>query len=357
MPGGVGFAEGRILRLTKLSSLQDYMCPKFSIIIPVYNVAPYLRECLDSVFKQTFEDWEAVCVDDGSTDGSGAILDEYASKDVRFNVIHKSNGGVVSARKTGYDASKGDWIWFVDGDDLIKLTALETLDRAVKLDSFDMLRFQFARTIGRGEDQSSMPQIESDNVVKWLENIKDTPLELVGMCVWDKIYKRSLVDAVFHEIGSIRIKHSEDGLFAFTSLMFVTRYAQCNATLYYYIDRPSSAIHRFNPQIVDEKKQFIQAIEAVYRKSNFFRETGLCFLDFHYYEAVTYITLSLLRWRSSFGMFYEVAKKLAQSGFQESGSRYFLTGRRRRRLLLFASKHPVALLVIKYICSLIRYRF
>ena len=144
MPGGVGFAEGRILRLTKLSSLQVYMCPKFSIIIPVYNVAPYLRECLDSVFKQTFEDWEAVCVDDGSTDGSGAILDEYASKDVRFNVIHKSNGGVVSARKTGYDASKGDWIWFVDGDDLIKLTALETLDRAVKLYSFDMLRFHFS---------------------------------------------------------------------------------------------------------------------------------------------------------------------------------------------------------------------
>ena len=70
----------------------------FSIIIPVYNVAPYLRECLDSVLAQTFTDWEAICVDDGSTDGSGAILDEYAAKDGRFKVM-------------------GEWVTFLDGDD------------------------------------------------------------------------------------------------------------------------------------------------------------------------------------------------------------------------------------------------
>ena len=65
------------------------MNPVFSIIIPVYNVAPYLRECLDSVLAQTFADWEAICVDDGSTDGSGAILDEYAAKDARFRIVHQ----------------------------------------------------------------------------------------------------------------------------------------------------------------------------------------------------------------------------------------------------------------------------
>ena len=67
------------------------MTPFFSIIIPVYNVAPYLRECLDSVVAQTFTDWEAICVDDGSTDGSGAILDEYEAGDKRFRVIHQRN--------------------------------------------------------------------------------------------------------------------------------------------------------------------------------------------------------------------------------------------------------------------------
>ena len=71
---------------------------KFSLIIPVYNVATYLRECLDSILAQTFSGWEAICVDDGSTDGSGAILDEYTVKDKRFHIVHKENGGVSVAR-------------------------------------------------------------------------------------------------------------------------------------------------------------------------------------------------------------------------------------------------------------------
>lgn len=99
--------------------------PFFSIIIPVYNVAPYLRECLDSVLAQTFTDWEAICIDDGSTDGSGAILDEYAARDSRFRIIHQPNAGVSVARNKGLDVAKGEWIWFVDSDDMIKPHALD----------------------------------------------------------------------------------------------------------------------------------------------------------------------------------------------------------------------------------------
>ena len=101
--------------------------PKFSIIIPVYNVAPYLRECLDSVLAQTFTDWEAICVDDGSTDGSGAILDEYATKDERFRVIHQSNAGVSAARNAALKRVLGEWIWFVDSDDVVPCDALEKM--------------------------------------------------------------------------------------------------------------------------------------------------------------------------------------------------------------------------------------
>ena len=85
--------------------------PFFSIIIPVYNVAPYLRECLDSVIAQTFTDWEAICVDDGSTDGSGAILDEYAARDERFKSV---------ARNAAIELMHGDWFLFVDADDVIR---------------------------------------------------------------------------------------------------------------------------------------------------------------------------------------------------------------------------------------------
>ena len=91
---------------------------RFSIVIPVYNVAPYLEACLDSVRAQSLEDWECICVDDGSTDGSGAMLDEVAAKDGRFRVLHKANGGVSSARNAALGIAAGDWFLFLDADDV-----------------------------------------------------------------------------------------------------------------------------------------------------------------------------------------------------------------------------------------------
>lgn len=102
------------------------MQPFFSIIIPVYNVAPYLRECLDSVRAQTFTDWETICVNDGSTDGSGEVLDEYVAKDKRFRVIHQGNSGVGAARNVALGVAKGEWICFLDADDIWSDKTLST---------------------------------------------------------------------------------------------------------------------------------------------------------------------------------------------------------------------------------------
>ncbi|MDO5463148.1 MAG: glycosyltransferase family 2 protein [bacterium] len=104
---------------------------KFSIIIPVYNVAPYLRECLESVLAQSFTDWECICIDDGSTDDSGEILDAYAEKDARFRVFHQANAGVSATRNAGLQAAQGEWVWFVDGDDLIFPTALASIAQGI----------------------------------------------------------------------------------------------------------------------------------------------------------------------------------------------------------------------------------
>ena len=117
------------------------MAPFFSIIIPVYNVEPYLRECLDSVLGQTFTDWEAICVDDGSTDNSGAILDEYAAKDNRFKVIHQQNAGVSAARNRGLEDAKGLWISFIDSDDYVTddyLSFFSSLDNKADLNFFNI---------------------------------------------------------------------------------------------------------------------------------------------------------------------------------------------------------------------------
>ena len=94
------------------------ICVKISVIVPVYNQAPYLAECLDSVLAQTLRDIEVVCVDDGSTDGSGRMLDDYAARDSRVKVIHQANAGAGPARNVGMDVAKGDFLAFMDPDDL-----------------------------------------------------------------------------------------------------------------------------------------------------------------------------------------------------------------------------------------------
>ena len=92
-----------------------------SIIIPIYKVEPYLRECLDSVAASPLDCWEAILIDDGSPDGCPQICDEYAAKDKRFRVIHQENAGVAAARNAGLDVAQGQWCWFVDSDDVVDM--------------------------------------------------------------------------------------------------------------------------------------------------------------------------------------------------------------------------------------------
>ena len=117
--------------------------PRFSFIVPVYDVAPYLCACLDSVLAQTFGDWEAVCVDDGSTDGSAGILDGYSAGDARIRVVHKGNGGLSDARNAGLAVARGQWIVFLDGDDVFEAGGLAAIDHAISGNpKADFVRFR-----------------------------------------------------------------------------------------------------------------------------------------------------------------------------------------------------------------------
>lgn len=113
--------------------------PKVSIIVPVYNTEKYLEECLSSLLAQTLIDIEIICVNDGSTDRSGQILDEYATKDNRITVIHKTNGGVVSARNVGFDIATGKYIGFVDSDDWVESEMYEKLYEIAERESVDLV--------------------------------------------------------------------------------------------------------------------------------------------------------------------------------------------------------------------------
>ena len=109
---------------------------KLSVVIPVYNVEKYLDKCVESIVNQTFKDLEIILVDDGSTDESGKMCDEWTEKDTRIKAIHKINGGLSSARNAGIKQAKGEYISFIDSDDFVELdmyaTMIEAFDRKTK---------------------------------------------------------------------------------------------------------------------------------------------------------------------------------------------------------------------------------
>lgn len=119
--------------------------PAISIIIPVYNVEKYLRRCLDSVLNQTFQDWQAICVNDGSPDGSAAILAEYAARDPRFVVVTKENGGLSDARNAGFPHATGEYIMYLDSDDFIHPQTMEIAYHMAQRDNSDIVSFTYDR--------------------------------------------------------------------------------------------------------------------------------------------------------------------------------------------------------------------
>ena len=128
---------------------------KFSIIVPIYNVSAFLEECIESILQQSFRDYELILVDDGSTDSSPGICDRYAEKDSRIRVIHKKNGGLVSARKAAAQVIKGDYVLSIDGDDKIGADYLLEVSGLIDTSQADMIAWGYTRTDCKGEKLNS----------------------------------------------------------------------------------------------------------------------------------------------------------------------------------------------------------
>ena len=197
------------------------MQPKISIIIPMYNVEKYLRRCLDSVLNQTFTDWTAICVDDGSPDKSGEIAEEYAAKDKRFIVVHKENGGLSDARNAGFPYAKGKYIMYLDSDDFIHPQTMEIAYSAIEKNKSDIASFQYDRMYRPRLMVRHFLRMTTDNVVprsmkkrydikkiktKTVNDVFELATErthnknnpnrkwLIKHCqVWKNIYKKSLI--------------------------------------------------------------------------------------------------------------------------------------------------------------------
>lgn len=219
---------------------------KISILVPVYNAAPYLRECMDSILSQSYADWECICVDDGSIDDSGVILDAYANRDQRIKVIHQINGGEGSARNIGRLHATGDVLTWVDADDVLDRDALSVASEIfIKLDP-DMVRLCHRR--GKSIIHlSSAVQSHEYVVVEGAEGVAQWAVDVLtgaGYC-WATFTRRNLVCRDF----PIGIQYAGDSLFMLDNAQLLNKIVQSRYVGYYYRDTPGSVMKKPFPSL------------------------------------------------------------------------------------------------------------
>lgn len=216
-----------------------------SVIIPVYKVEEFLPACLDSMLAQTLEDWEAVCVDDGSPDGSGAILDQYAAADSRFRVLHTENGGLPVARNRALDIAQGKYIFCLDSDDTLAPDTLKTMVNIAEEDGVDMVicGFTYAYPDGRKVERpavSSPACLGRTKKTNWLFYQK-CPSFGCG-----KLYRHDLIRK-YNLRYSPTAKGGEDALYNFYYFAHMDSYSTVGSGMYYYRQRDgsiSTGIHK-----------------------------------------------------------------------------------------------------------------
>lgn len=239
--------------------------PEISVIVPVYKVEPYLRQCIDSILAQTFTDFELILVDDGSPDNCGAICDEYAARDSRIVVIHQENHGLSAARNAGLDIMRGQYVTFVDSDDLIHPSSLEkhymnmSKYNADVTKSFPVL-FEQTNNMMLSEQTTPETRVLSG---------REASFELYDpdgwfYTVWDKLYRASLFSNIRFPNGL----NYEDEAVIYKLYYSSKKIVEIKDQLYYYRRNPSGIMRQnFSLKRYDRVRVFTERYQ-------FFSERG-----------------------------------------------------------------------------------
>lgn len=253
--------------------------PLISVIVPVYNCEMYLNQCVESIINQTYSNLEIVLVDDGSTDDSGKICDEYSEKDHRVVVLHTVNGGAASARNKGLNVAKGEYITFVDSDDWIESDMYHSMLELLKNNSADVAKVGFIKEY---ENNSSIVLgNEYDGIYLKDEAVKKFLYHENEFCggVWDKLYKRELFDNVRFPEKLI----TED--YYVNALIYanLNRIAVSSKAYYHYRMQENSVCHQpVNSHTFDE-------IETAKKLIDYYKENNVAQQkDYNYYLAHSY---------------------------------------------------------------------
>ena len=303
---------------------------KFSVIIPVYNVEQYLCDCLDSIVAQSYHDYEVICVNDGSTDGSLAILEEYQQKYHQIIIISQLNKGLSGARNAGIQVAKGNYIFFLDSDDWIETDTLKIL--AEKQNGEDLLCFNGRRCFEDGTTEEPDSGIEESQLTGWEYYNKYAllPRKFHFVCTVLRLYRREylLKNNLFFEEG---IYH-EDNLFTPLACYYAKTVRVISHCLYIYRIREGSITQSVNVQ------RLYDVITVANKLSNFFipirdidKQQLYKEIAGEYFGAFTSDNVKLFGNKDA-----EIKKKINWGSFKEVS---MYPRHRRIYLLLFVSPH------------------
>ena len=216
------------------------MRPMVSIVVPIYNAENYLRRCVDSILNQEYTDFELLLVNDGSTDASGDICEEYGDQDPRVIVIQKENTGVSDSRNRALDRARGKYLQFLDSDDWITPDATRLFVRAAEEYGCDMVISDFYRVVG--ERLSTKGDIEEEGVLtreEFAAHMMENPADFYYGVLWNKLYRRDIVEE--HNLRmDTDINWCEDFMFNLEYIRYAKVFYALHAPIYYYVKRKGS---------------------------------------------------------------------------------------------------------------------
>lgn len=262
-------SDGEIIVIVSTDSI-------ISVVIPVYNVEKYLCKCIDSVCASSYKQLEIILVDDGSEDASGAICDRYAEADNRVRVIHKTNGGLVSARKAGVEVATGKYITFVDGDDYIDVNLYKDVyDRINQYGDADLVAFNYSFVF---EDTSldnygaeyinKRTNVRAIDVSEYDELINDDYEIKINNGVVIKFFITDILKKTIKRVGN-GITKAEDLAITLTYLPECTKIILAEDICgYYYLQRESSMSHKYNTRSIEQTQSFIKCIMKYTQNTN-----------------------------------------------------------------------------------------
>ena len=263
---------------------------QFSIVIPVYNVAPYLRECVDSVLAQNFTDYEIILVDDGSTDNSPSMCDAYAEKYGQIKVIHKTNGGLSDARNFGIKEAQGNYLMFLDSDDFWNgVIILSEINEIIKKSNPDLIIHELScfydlkriipRKFKTKETQNFSYDLKKD--LKYLVNN-----DIYYAAAWNKIIKSEIVKA--NQLYFPKGKIHEDVAWCADIIPYISSYSLYKKPFYYYRKgREGSLTVQIRPKNIIDLIDIISEKETLLSKF----DGGLSYLSYNYYIYLNNVNL------------------------------------------------------------------